>query len=239
MNNQTAFLNTLRAACNSSGQENRYASFAELLKARENAPTLSITDMQAAKALPQADLLELLSGNAAQLNLNLHTPGHRQDAAELILELALNAPLEFTSRKQIVCHPSPAVQEMGLAQLLTDHDITFVLTDTDTVNLREQTIQSYIGITFPSFVVADSATIVQICRPGFPRSTSLVPSIHIAVATYDQLVPSLDWVYDSLKTEALPNALTFISGPSKTADIEAQMVHGAHGPREMHLILVK
>jgi L-lactate dehydrogenase complex protein LldG len=35
------------------------------------------------------------------------------------------------------------------------------------------------------------------------------------------------------------NSLTFISGPSKTADIEAHMVHGAHGPREMHVILLQ
>jgi L-lactate dehydrogenase complex protein LldG len=37
--------------------------------------------------------------------------------------------------------------------------------------------------------------------------------------------------------EGLTNCMTFISGPSKTADVEATMVHGAHGPREVHLIV--
>ena len=42
----------------------------------------------------------------------------------------------------------------------------------------------------------------------------------------------------SRNARSLPSNVTVITGPSKTADIEATLVHGAHGPREMHLFVV-
>ncbi len=80
--------------------------------------------------------------------------------------------------------------------------------------------------------------------PGQARATSLVPSIHIAVIRLDQIITNLKELYTLLKQEpdfnrkGLTNCLTFISGPSKTADIEAVMVHGAHGPREVYLLVI-
>jgi len=66
-----------------------------------------------------------------------------------------------------------------------------------------------------------------------------VPSVHIAVLPLDRLVAELSEIYAHLEAlDPMPAAVTFISGPSKTADIEAQLVHGAHGPREMHLFVV-
>ena len=81
-------------------------------------------------------------------------------------------------------------------------------------------------------------------RPGQPRSISLVPSIHIAVITADQILANFKELYALLRWGSkgdgveLDNCLSFISGPSKTADIEATLVHGAHGPRELILIVL-
>ena len=77
------------------------------------------------------------------------------------------------------------------------------------------------------------------------RSTSLVPSIHIAVIHMDQIIADLKELFALLKwdpeysSEGLTNCMTFISGPSKTADIEATMVHGAHGPREVYIFVIE
>ncbi len=74
---------------------------------------------------------------------------------------------------------------------------------------------------------------------------SLVPAVHVAVLTLDQMLANLTELYALLEQDRIAhkNGLThhmvFISGPSKTADIELTMVHGAHGPREMHLVVVE
>ena len=73
---------------------------------------------------------------------------------------------------------------------------------------------------------------------------SLVPSIHVAVITLDQIIADLIELYALIKwdpdvqKEGLTNCMTYISGPSKTADVEATMVHGAHGPREVYVYVI-
>ena len=73
---------------------------------------------------------------------------------------------------------------------------------------------------------------------GRARSVSLVPSIHIAVVPAGRIVGSYRRMLSALNARTLPSHATVITGPSKTADIEATLVHGAHGPREMHLFVV-
>ena len=103
-------------------------------------------------------------------------------------------------------------------------------------------IQSYIGVTAADFCIADTATLVMRTRPGQARSVSLVPSVHVAVISLDQILEDLAELYYRLKWDPrekdLTNAMTFISGPSKTADIELVMVHGAHGPREVTVVVI-
>jgi L-lactate dehydrogenase complex protein LldG len=74
---------------------------------------------------------------------------------------------------------------------------------------------------------------------------SLLPSIHAAVITEAQLIERLCEYYAQVRqgidagAEGLTCCMTLISGPSKTADIEAVMVHGAHGPREMVIYIIR
>jgi len=110
--------------------------------------------------------------------------------------------------------------------------------------LRQYVIDSYIGITSADYCMADTASLVMRTRPGQGRSVSLVPSIHIGVVYLDQIIWDLKELYALLsfdpdvRQEGLTNCMTFISGPSKTADVEATMVHGAHGPREVYVYVI-
>ena len=78
----------------------------------------------------------------------------------------------------------------------------------------------------------------------FSGSMAIVPSIHLAVIRLDQILSDLQELYALLRWDekewesGLTNYMSFISGPSKTADIEATMVHGAHGPREVHIFVI-
>ena len=103
---------------------------------------------------------------------------------------------------------------------------------------EKKTIDSYVGITSPSWGVADSATIVQLTLPGQPRSTSLVPSIHIGVIRIENILADLSELYARLRQNPPSSSAVFITGPSKTGDIEAHLVFGAHGPKIMHIVVI-
>jgi L-lactate dehydrogenase complex protein LldG len=79
-------------------------------------------------------------------------------------------------------------------------------------------------------------------RPKEPRSFSLLPPVHLAVAEQAQLLPDLFDLFDPAFWErrggTLPSCLSLVTGPSKTGDIELRLVTGVHGPGELHVILV-
>ena len=73
-----------------------------------------------------------------------------------------------------------------------------------------------------------------------PRTLSLVPPIHICLLDARRLYPSLQAALAAARWhEAMPSNLIFISGPSKTADIQQTMAYGAHGPRELVVLLTE
>jgi L-lactate utilization protein LutC len=100
-----------------------------------------------------------------------------------------------------------------------------------------------IAITGVEYLIAETGTVVMASAPTEPRSLSLLPPVHIALAERRQLLPDLFDLFVTLAGSAngspLPSCLTLITGPSKTGDIELRLVTGVHGPGEVHVILVQ
>jgi L-lactate dehydrogenase complex protein LldG len=94
------------------------------------------------------------------------------------------------------------------------------------------------GITTADYAVALSGTLVLSCDPQRPRSTSLLPPLHVAVLPVDRIIPTLGELFARMPT-AVPSALTFITGPSRTADIEMTVVRGVHGPVSVVVFLIE
>ncbi|HMD86278.1 MAG TPA: lactate utilization protein [Terriglobia bacterium] len=101
------------------------------------------------------------------------------------------------------------------------------------------------GITGVDFVLAESGTLVLSSATERVQMASLAPPIHIALYRRSQLVGSLDEVLARLPISNSPDCPTagrsvvFITGTSRTADIEQILIKGVHGPREAHAILVE
>jgi L-lactate dehydrogenase complex protein LldG len=92
------------------------------------------------------------------------------------------------------------------------------------------------GVTGCDFLIAETGTVVVLSKPEQPRSVSLLPPVHIVVATTRQLIPD---VFDVFTLPGGPPAgLTLITGPSKTGDIEGKLVTGVHGPGTVHIVLI-
>lgn len=104
---------------------------------------------------------------------------------------------------------------------------------------RDRLFAAEIGITGVDYLIAETGSLVVLAAPEQPRSLSLLPPVHIAVAEPRQIVPDLFDLFERLGPEPrLPSGLTLITGPSKTGDIELKLVTGVHGPGEVHLVLV-
>lgn len=98
------------------------------------------------------------------------------------------------------------------------------------------------GISYCECLVARTGGIVVSSRQLSGRRLYALPDVHIVVANTNQLVTELKDAFALLKKKYqnnLPSAITVITGPSRTADIEKTLVMGAHGPRELYVFLVE
>ena len=97
-----------------------------------------------------------------------------------------------------------------------------------------------VGITGAFCAIAETGTLMTLSGPRTPATTSLLPETHIAVVRTGRMVRGMEDAWALLRSEhgSLPRAVNFISGPSRTADIEQTLVLGAHGPYRVHIVLV-
>jgi L-lactate dehydrogenase complex protein LldG len=112
---------------------------------------------------------------------------------------------------------------------------------------KRQLEKADIGITEADYAIADSGTLVLFSNPKKPRLVSLITPIHIAILEPKNIVTNIFQLFQIVKHEYHPeilakdpiSCLTFITGPSRTADIELNLTLGVHGPREVHILIYK
>jgi len=101
-----------------------------------------------------------------------------------------------------------------------------------------------IGITGVDYALAETGSLVLLTGVGRARSVSLLPPVHIAFVKTSQIISGFDDLFAALVRDQpsdavnLGSAVTFITGPSRTADIELTLVVGVHGPQELHVVLL-
>lgn len=97
-----------------------------------------------------------------------------------------------------------------------------------------------IGITIADGAIAETGTLIQANPARMPRTMSLVPPIHICILDARKIYKDMQSALMAMQIEhPMPSNLIFISGPSKTADIQQTLAYGAHGPRELIVLLVE
>ena len=97
-----------------------------------------------------------------------------------------------------------------------------------------------VGITAAFCAIAETGTLMLLSGVHTPAATSLLPATHIAVLDSTRIVATMEDAWELLRRErgGLPRAVNFISGPSRTADIEQTVTLGAHGPARVLIVLV-
>ena len=95
------------------------------------------------------------------------------------------------------------------------------------------------------YAIAETGTAVVLPRQGLSRLVSLVPPVHVAVVRPREVLESLDDLFILRRLAYyegggdMGSYMNFITGPSRTADIEQKLVIGVHGPKEVHMVLME
>lgn len=111
--------------------------------------------------------------------------------------------------------------------------------------LRQSFIDADVGITGANFAMADSGTLAIITNEGNDRLVATLPPVHIAILGIEKIVADLDDANAILKILSKSATgqqqsvyVSYITGPSRTADIELSLTIGVHGPQEVHIVLL-
>ena len=165
---------------------------------------------------------------------------------------AWHAEVHPVPRAQWVEKARAIVTEKGIATLLyapaTAHGKALEAAGINGLKAYDQPIEAWkqemfdgvdAAITGTRGAIAETGTMILWPDADEPRLMSLVPPIHIALVDADAILPTL---YDVITTQGwskgLPTNALLVTGPSKTADIQQTLAYGAHGPKELIVLLL-
>jgi L-lactate utilization protein LutC len=171
-------------------------------------------------------LADLFARRAASSGMTVHrsSPDARWRIVQEILQLVDAARVVMDSHDDAFARARVQLAATGVA----------IIGGTDRPGM-DASFEADVGITGVHAAVAETGSLVLASGRGQSRSAFIVPPVHIAIVREDQIVADLLDLPSQMK--ALPTALTLISGPSKTADIEGILITGVHGPGRVHVVL--
>ena len=89
-----------------------------------------------------------------------------------------------------------------------------------------------------AYGLADTGSVVLFASPEEPRARSLLPEVHVSLLREERILPGLEELFAAVGHD-LPSSLAIVTGPSRSADIEQRLTIGVHGPREVHVVLLR
>jgi L-lactate dehydrogenase complex protein LldG len=182
---------------------------------------------------PDGDLAARFCEMAMAAGCQLHEAA-QSDWAGVVLEV-----IRGVSGKRVLLEPQagtalPGEQAEALRRVLEAAGVTVVRERDDAAMFSVDA-----AITGVRAAVAETGTLVCLSGAASARGATLIPPVHVAVVSRGQLVADLFDGFGWLQAQGgIPATVTFITGPSKTADIEGILVTGVHGPGAVHVVLV-
>ena len=173
--------------------------------------------------------IALFAQNAAQLKADFRPVASLDEAARQLVALAGE-----NNWKQIAAHRYPLAsdlaQKIGLPCLMTDYGYSTAFLE-----------QCDAAITCCDALVAQTGSVLVTAASAGGRALSVLPPHHIVIAQRGQVVPDLASALQLVRdvyAPKWPSFLSFITGPSRTGDIERILVLGAHGPKKLTIFLL-
>jgi L-lactate dehydrogenase complex protein LldG len=157
--------------------------------------------------------INALSGEARRMRRNL-------------LDESLTGLVTSESIRKALLWETPFLKSLELNQKLENLGVEIVPVDSGVTRAAE----CELGITEVDFALPETGTLCLLADDHKPQITSLLPRIHLAIVDPQTIRPDIHQVMDEAKEERY---LVFITGPSRTADIELTVALGVHGPQKL------
>ena len=173
--------------------------------------------------------LALFTRNAAELKADFQTVDSVEKAREAMTQLSARE-----NWQRAATHAGELTDAICPA-------LTLNLLRTDRTYDAKELEKCDAGISECDALIAQTGTVLVTNRSAGGRALSVLPPHHVVLARRSQLVPDLTAAIESLKRkygEKFPSMMSFITGPSRTGDIERILVLGAHGPKKLTIICV-
>jgi L-lactate dehydrogenase complex protein LldG len=160
--------------------------------------------------------------------------------AEAVYVDALNekliAFLREKNARRIALPKSPLLEKLQIVESLRAAGLTATTWDAMTI---DELYDYDAGITDVYAAVAETGSLVVRSSPGHGRALSLVPPVHVAIVEPKNLLPDLVDLFEKMKSDGVASSTSLISGPSKTSDIELNLVVGVHGPMTVKVFVLQ
>jgi L-lactate dehydrogenase complex protein LldG len=166
----------------------------------------------------------------AMFRENLEAVGGKVSVVNDITEASAIISGIVGTEKKVAVSDDSIVQQLG--EGIADHADVFT-------NVSGAELFDFdFGITGAQWGIAETGTLVLESGKERNRLASLVPPVHIAVIEAKNIRQRMSEVLTLVSESELSRAVTFITGPSRTSDIELTLAIGVHGPAELHVILI-
>lgn len=174
-------------------------------------------------------LYEKFKGKFEGVNGECYRVTKAEEMGDLIINL-----LAGKGAKTIALYESPLSQSSRLKDRLKAAGF-----EVHTDNLFQATSRDDVGITEVNWGIAELGTLVQIAPEVDNRLCSTLVPIHLALLKTSAIIPDLDDMLNTISgLPQIPGFVGFITGPSRSSDIERILEIGVHGPEQVIVILV-
>jgi L-lactate dehydrogenase complex protein LldG len=216
----------------------------EALGRSQKAPPRSIEFPPLGQVMPPIDPENLIPKFEAEFQ-NVagkpHRAANREELDELFRFILKGSPSLVLSR-------SPLISLLGLEGTFRNWGLEVAVwpllgaTEAAVRSFRDRCFEAEFGITGVDFALAETGSLVLSSVTEGSQLASLAPPVHIALYRRSQVLASLEGVLEQASVahlEELGRSIVFITGPSRTADIEQILIRGVHGPRDVYAILIE
>jgi L-lactate dehydrogenase complex protein LldG len=191
------------------------------------------TPLDPRPAIYESRLLESLDSESARfLEEVSKLSGVGQKLVPDQVDTALQTLVGEQNIRRATAWETPYLRQLGITEILNSLGVDLVSPIAD----KHEMALCDLGVTEADYLLPETGTLVLRSSAMQPRAVSLLPRIHLAIVRPDMLRPDMHQVFAEA---AASHYLLFITGPSRTADIELTVTLGVHGPKNLYVWMME